>query len=144
MKISNALTHNIFSQSQRNFAPVMTVTVLWGAHNLLVIGWAAHLKPEHSKYWSNFKLAQSSVSGTGAWSAIVFIFIMSHDQLIFIMVIPTPSKRDYILEWDSDVQCFNIVICNNALACQLGNPTGKLFDLVLCKLLEIFFNFHLK
>ena len=68
MKFWNALVHNKFGQSQWNFAHVMTVTLSWHVQNFIVIGWA-HFKPEHYKFWSNFKFDRNIINGTGAWSA---------------------------------------------------------------------------
>ena len=65
MKFCNALVHNIFGRSQRNFAHVVTVTLSWHVQNLVVIGWS-YFEWEHSKIWSNFKFDRNLVSGMGA------------------------------------------------------------------------------
>ena len=41
-----------FNRSQRNFAHVMTVILLWRVQNFVVIS-RVHIKPEHCKFWSN-------------------------------------------------------------------------------------------
>ena len=65
-KLCNALVHNIFNWSQRNFAHVTTITLLWHAQYFVVNGWG-HFKPEHCKFLSNFEFDQNTVSGTGTW-----------------------------------------------------------------------------
>ena len=56
--------------SQHNFAHVTTVTLLWHVQHFVMIG-RVDFKPEHCKFWSNFKFDRNIVSGTGTstWSA---------------------------------------------------------------------------
>ena len=56
---------------QKNFAHVMTVTLLWCMENFIVIG-RVQFKPEHDKFWSNFEFDQTIVSDMGACMRVRF------------------------------------------------------------------------
>ena len=66
MKIQNALVSNILDRSQRYFAHVTTVTLLWRVKNIVVIG-RVYVTLECFEFSSNFEFDRNMLSGTGAW-----------------------------------------------------------------------------
>ena len=64
-KIYNVLVRNILDRSQRNFAHVTTVTLLWHVQNFVVIIWAC-FKSEHYKFRWNFEFDRNIINGMGA------------------------------------------------------------------------------
>ena len=65
MKIQNALVSNILDRSQRYFAHVTTVTLLWRVQNIVVID-RAYFTLECFEFSSNFVFDRNMLSGTGA------------------------------------------------------------------------------
>ena len=76
IKFSNALVHNIFGRSQRNYAHVMTAALLWHVQHFVVIGWA-HFKPDPCNLWSNYELDQNTISGTSARDRYIVLLLAS-------------------------------------------------------------------
>ena len=60
--------HQKINRSQRHFAYVTTVTLLWRAKNFVQIT-RVHFTPEHYKFCSNFEFDRNTVSGMGARSS---------------------------------------------------------------------------
>ena len=58
-EIWDALVHNIFGRSQRNFAHVTTVALSCRMKNVVAIG--GPIKPEHCKLWSNFEFDRNTL-----------------------------------------------------------------------------------
>ena len=66
----------MLSGSQRNFAHVTTVTLLWCVQNFIVVRWA-YFKPEHGKFCSDFEFDWNIVRGTGTRPTF---FTRSHNK----------------------------------------------------------------
>ena len=65
MKIQNALVSDILDRSQRYFAHVTKVTLLWRVQNIVVIG-RVYFTLECFEFSSNFEFDRNMLSRTGA------------------------------------------------------------------------------
>ena len=95
-KFCNALVHNIFIQSQPNFAHVTTVTVLCSMQNFVMID-GVRFKPEHCKFW--FNLIEISLMGRAPdlWQIVLYVCIYIYIYILIDWLIDYPAVKTLLL-----------------------------------------------